>query len=120
MHAATMDARITGIDTKGDAYRATPQRKRQHQAQKLFDCLRALERLHGLEGVTAREIQAAYEAQFAKRIDSSTVAARLHAMREAGEIYHGTQARKCSVTGKMVMPNFTTPQQASLFGGTAA
>ena len=111
---AVMDARINGIDTKGDAYRAVPQRERQDQSKRLYDCLRALERLHGLDGATAREIQAAYEEQFSRRIDSSTVAARLHAMREAGEIYQGKQPRKCSITGKMVMVNFTTPQQKEL------
>ena len=114
MHAATMDSRINGIDTKGDAYRATPARDRQHQALKLYNCLRAVERLHGVDGATAREIQAAYEAQFAKRIDSSTVAARLHAMRKADKIFHGKQPRKCSITGEMVMVNFTTPQQKEL------
>ena len=117
---AVMETRVNGVDTKGDAQRALNKTKTQAQAQRLLGCLLTLERKHGLEGVTAREIQQAYESQFRQRIDASTVAARLNVLRDRKLIYWGTQPRKCSVTGVSVMPNFSTPQQAVLFAGRAA
>ena len=73
------------------------------EADKILDIVLAAQR-NGMDDLSGREIQARYELQYGKRIDSGTVSARVNALILANRLSRSPIARICSVTGRDIYP----------------
>lgn len=82
------------------------------QAAMIVEVLRA----SSSRSMTAREIQAAIEAQYARRLDMCSISARINGMVSAGRLARVDAPRLCTVTGYNSQPVYLVAQQAALIG----
>jgi len=79
----------------------------------IFDICVGAQR-NGACDLSLREIQQRYERLYSKRIDVSSVSARVHSLIEAGWLHRRADPRVCSITGRSVLPVFAPEKQARL------
>ena len=79
----------------------------------IFDICVGAQR-NGARDLSLREIQQRYERLYSKRIDVSSVSARVHSLIEAGWLHRRAEPRACSITGRSVLPVFAPEKQARL------
>lgn len=79
----------------------------------IFDICVAAQR-NGARDLSLREIQQRYERLYSKRIDVSSVSARVHSLIDAGWLHRRAAPRACSITGRSVLPVFAPEKQARL------
>ena len=79
----------------------------------IFDICVGAQR-NGARDLSLREIQQRYERLYSKRIDVSSVSARVHSLIEAGWLHRRADPRACSITGRSVLPVFAPEKQARL------
>lgn len=109
----TAPARRAATDTSAQALDAMGLRKMAGQRRVVFDIVLGAQR-NGAQDVSLREIQQRYERLYGKRIDVSTVSARVHNLVAAGWLHRRADIRACSVTGQGVHAVFVPPSQARL------
>lgn len=109
----TAPPRRAATDTSAQALDAMGLRKMAGQRRVVFDIVLGAQR-SGAHDVSLREIQQRFEALYGKRIDVSTVSARVHNLVAAGWLHRRADIRACSVTGQGVHAVFVPPSQARL------
>ena len=100
-------------DTSAQALDAIGLRAMAGQRRKIFDVVVAAQR-SGAVDLSLREIQQRFELREGKRIDVSTVSARVNNLVAAGWLHRRSDIRPCRVTGHGVHPVYVLPQQERL------
>ena len=109
----TPAVRQCATDTSAQALDAMGLRRMAGQRRKIFDIVVVAQR-RGAKDLSLREIQQRFELLEGRRIDVSTVSARVNNLVAAGWLERRSDIRHCSVTGMAVHPVFVPPTQARL------
>ena len=99
-------------DTQAGALDAVGLRKRQSQEQTIFDIVVGLMK-SGRSDVSTSEIQEAYERTYQRRIEKSTISARVNNLVTAERLCRSVDIRPCTVTGFGVHGVFAPLKQLS-------
>lgn len=113
---ATTTTAPVGITSREASARALDQvgiRGRKTQLDEVMDIVRGAQ-MHGAESLTRREIRQRWERLSSKRIDTSTVSARVNDLLAAGRLVASQEPRICNVTGKLVTTVFAPRKQGGL------
>lgn len=111
--AATIAMPQRATDTSAQALDAMGLRRMTGQRREVFDIVVGAQR-NGARDLSLREIQQRYETRHGKRIDVSTVSARVHNLVTAGWLHRRADVRACDITGMAVHPVFAPAKQARL------
>ena len=101
------------VHTSAQALDAMGLRAMARSNRAIFDICVGAQR-NGARDLSLREIQQRYERLYSKRIDVSSVSARVHSLIEAGWLHRRADPRACSITGRSVLPVFAPEKQARL------
>jgi hypothetical protein len=93
-----LDAAITTRDASAQALRSLNVPMLKTMGDQIEWIVRTAIRAGALN-ITRREIQARYEATFMRRIDTSSVSARVNALVAAKRLQEHPDSRKCTITG---------------------
>jgi hypothetical protein len=101
--------------TSAQALNAIGQRKLKHLQDQIHDICLSAQR-NGRGDISGKEIQARYELIYSKRIDASSISARVKGLIDAGRLERCPIARACQVTGRDIHPVRVPATQARLVG----
>lgn len=102
----TKDTRAASLDALGN-----------HGLSKLGrEVVDVVQRRHiqGDADLSMKEIQAVYERLHNKRIEMSTISSTVNRLVSGGQLARKSEPRRCSISGREVMPVFVVPKQAEL------
>lgn len=105
----------TPTHTSAQALAAVGVSNLKHEQDKIHDICVAAQR-NGVSDLSGKEIQARYELQYGKRIDASSVAARVNALVTAERLERVVMTRACKVTGRDIHPVRVPMTQTRLVG----
>lgn len=101
--------------TSAQSLNAVGQRTIKHLQDQIHDICMAAQR-NGFGNLSGKEIQAKYELIYGKRIDASSISARVNGLIAAGRLERVAIARACQVTGRDIHPVRVPATQARLVG----
>lgn len=107
-------ARRATQGTSADAYSALGLKAVQGQARAIFDVVLGAQKA-GARDMSLREIREAYERRCNKRIDVSSVSARVNNLIAMGWLERRAEVRPCSISNAGVRPVFVPAKQARMF-----
>lgn len=106
---------IHAQDTSAKALNGIGWRNIQTLQDQLLDIVVAAQR-NGSDDLSRKEIQARYELVYGKRIESSSVAARVKNLIDGHRLEQVATSRLCTVTGRDIHPVRVPMTQARLVG----
>lgn len=105
----------TPDSTSAQALAAIGQRTVMNLQDRIHDICVAAQR-NGMDDLSGKEIQERYERLYSKRIDASSVSARINNLISAKRLERLTTVRPCRVTGHDIHPVRVPATQARLVG----
>lgn len=102
-------------DTSAQAFAAVGLSNLKHETDRIHDICVTAQR-NGMDDMSGREIQARYELIYSKRIEASSVSARINSLITAGRLERVDKPRPCRVTGRDIHPVRVPMTQARLVG----